>query len=108
MTTNAIENRTLTEFDEADFNQQMGRKLRVRREMMRLSIDGLSARSGYSASDISQYESGSKAMSAKAVYELSKSLNTGIFYFWGQEIQPSNIPNTGYCRPKLTVVQAVG
>lgn len=108
MTTQAIEKMPATEFDETQFNQEMGRKLRVRREMLRLSIDALSQRSGYSANDITQYESGCKAMSAKAVYEMSKSLNTGIFYFWGQEIQPSNIPNTGYCRPKLTVVQAVG
>lgn len=108
MNTEAIVDHRLNEFDEQRFNIEMGRKLKVRREMLRLSIDALSQRSGYHPLDLSSYESGTKPMSAKAVYELSKSLNTGIFYFWGQEIQPSNIPNTGYCRPKLTIVQPTG
>lgn len=66
------------------FNAEMGRRLRVRRELLRLSYGALALKAGIEAQKIEAYENGTAMMPAASVFSFVKALNVDLTYFWGK------------------------
>lgn len=61
--------------------REIGRRVRLRRELLELSREQLAERSDLSVGFISEIEYGKKGMSIETLYSLSKALNVSADYF---------------------------
>jgi transcriptional regulator with XRE-family HTH domain len=71
----------------------MGRRVRVRRELLQVSVDALANMTGIPANLISSYESGRAMMPAAVVYSMTKALKVDLDFFWAAAPQVPPTPD---------------
>jgi transcriptional regulator with XRE-family HTH domain len=81
-----------------DVDASVGRRLRLRRNELGLSMAALGEKTGVTYQQIQKYESGTNRISAGVLYVMSKELGVPVTYFF--EDAEENSRNGGRRKPR--------
>ena len=72
-----------------EVDRHVGLRIRMRRKELGITQEGLGGALGLTFQQVQKYERGANRVSASKLYEIAKSLRTGIGYFFEGLADPS-------------------